>query len=86
MSLLQKRPREDEDDEHKENGVPSKRSRNLFTSEQEEKLMESFRNEQKITLKAAREFLREQADMFEGRTEKMIQDKWINMQKKLNRV
>ena len=48
--------------------------------------MESFRNEQKITLKAARKFLREHADMFEGRTEKMIKDKWINMQKKLNRV
>ena len=83
MSPLQKRPREDEDEE---NTLPSKRPRILFTSEQEEKLKESFRNEHRITLKAAREFLREHADIFEGRNEKMIQDKWINMQKKLNRV
>ena len=48
-------PRED-DDENKENAVPSRRSRVLFTSDQEEKLEESFCNEQRITLKAAREF------------------------------
>ena len=86
MYLLQKRLREDEDEESKENAVPIKRPRILFSSDQEEKLKESFRNEQRITLKAAREFLREHIDTFEGRTEKMIQDKWTNMQKKLNRV
>ena len=38
MSPLQKRPREDEDEENKENTLPTKRPRILFTSEQEEKL------------------------------------------------
>ena len=33
MSPLQKRPREDEDEENKENTLPTKRPRILFTSE-----------------------------------------------------
>ena len=87
MLPLQKRMRENDDsEEDKENATPIKRSRVLFTLEQEEKLKESFSEENKISLKAARDFLKEHPEMFEGRTEKMIQDKWTNMQKKMNRL
>ena len=84
---LQKRPLENDSlEDDKENGAPVKRSRILFTIEQEEKLRKSFSEDKKISLKAAREFLKEHPEMFEGRTEKMIQDKWTNMQKKYTRL
>ena len=45
---LQKRPREyDDSEEDKENGTPIKRSRVLFTLEQEKKLKESFNDDKK---------------------------------------
>ena len=81
MLPLQKRPY---GEENKENEVPRKKSKVIFTPEQEEKLKESFDEDKKISLKQAQEFLMEHHEMFEGRTEKMIQKKWKSMQNKFN--
>ena len=81
---LQKRQVVRYDEENIEKELPKKKPKIVFTHEQEEKLKESFNDDKKISLKQAREFLMEHSEMFEGRTEKMIQDKWIKMQKKFN--
>ena len=57
-----------------------------FTTEQENVLTTYFKDSEKVTLGDARSFLNENKELFEGRSEKMIQDKWINMRKKLKQI
>ena len=78
MLPLQKRPY---GEENKENEVPRKKSKVIFTSEQEEKLKESFKEDKIVSVKQAQEILMEHP---EGRTEKIIQKKWRSMQNRFN--
>ena len=75
MLPLQKRPLERNGEENKENEAPEKKSKVIITPEQEENFKESFKDGKKLSLKQAREFLMEHPEMFDERTEKIIQDK-----------
>ena len=74
-----KRPLE----EDKENIPPPKRVKRLaFTEEQEKAILDYFNVEEKVHLKDARRFLDNNKELFEGRSEKMIQDKCSNLRKR----
>ena len=82
LFIQTKRPLEEE----KENIPPSKKAkRSAFTEEQEKAILDYFDVEEKVHLKDARRFLDENKELFEGRTEKMIQDKCSNLRKKIFR-
>ena len=79
LSVQTKRPLEEE----KENSPPPKRVKRLaFTEEQEKAILDYFNVEEKVHLKDARRFLDNNKELFEGRSEKMIQDKCSNLRKR----